>query len=483
MLLHAAFPRPAAAVHPSFRRPHPRLPLPDRCWTLALGILVAVAYSLVGLRIHHRLGTGMDLAIFDQGVRTLAAGHLPTSSMKAVGMNLWGDHFHPVILLAAPAYWLRPKAGTLVVVQAIALGLTCATLARCALRMLPGRRFTAGVLGLSLAAAPGVQSAMTFDVHEVGLGMPLVALAAAALVERRWGSLAGWSVAVLLIKEDAGLVVLGLAAAAFVLGARWLALGLAAVALVWTALVVRVVIPALSPTGRWLYGGAVHGPTESLASVVASLDGRSGLWWAVALMLAAGGFLALRSPLVLAVLPALAVRATSGNPFYWGMSYHYNLLPSVLLAFAVLDGLRRSRARTWWTMVLLGVALHGLASGQARDEYTRPVDSARMDDASRALAAVPSGAPVAADVYLTAHLTASHPITQKLLPPRFTDDLGAPVAVDWVVLDTGSRSYGGAAGWTPAALDHFRASGFVVDRVVGEFVVLHRVGGGPPGSD
>ena len=99
-------------------------------WPVALVFSAVAGFgSALSLYLHASLRTGMDLAIFDQAVRALSQGEAPVSAMKG-GMNLWGDHFHPVILLAAPAYWLRPKAGTLVVVQAIALGLTCATLAR-----------------------------------------------------------------------------------------------------------------------------------------------------------------------------------------------------------------------------------------------------------------------------------------------------------------------------------------------------------------
>lgn len=193
------------------------------------------------------------------------------------------------------------------------------------------------------------------------------------------------------------------------------------------------------------------------------------------MMLSAVAFLSLRSPVLLAVVPALVSRAASGNPSYWGNDFHYNLVPSVILAFAVLDAVRRMRHWHLWAWVLLALSLLGIACGKATDEALHSTDPARLDDARRAMAIVPEGAPVAADFYLTPHLTAAHPVTQKLLPPNFTDDLGEPIRPEWVVVDLGSRSYGGASGWAPQAIAHFSQQGFVVHEHVGDFVVLRHM--------
>ncbi|GAB2470898.1 hypothetical protein GCM10027030_01950 [Luteococcus sediminum] len=236
-----------------------------------VGLLVSVAYSWLATRIHARLGTGMDLAIFDQGVRTLALGTWPTSSMKAVAMNLWGDHLHPIILGAVPAYWVRPDPTTLLVLQAACLGLACAILVHTACRLLPGQRLLPVALGLSLAGAPGVQSGMTFDVHEVGFGLPVLALALSALLLERWRPFMLWSLALLLTKEDAGLLVLGLALVAVVKGARRQAVVLMVAATSWTWFAVQVVIPRFSPSGSWLYADKVQDTGQSLRSIVLSM--------------------------------------------------------------------------------------------------------------------------------------------------------------------------------------------------------------------
>lgn len=472
-------PSPAPALR------HPTSPGPRDVWCPVLvGLLVAAGHAAVSLRIYSHLGCGMDLAIFDQSVRSLSQGHWPTSAMKSAGMNLWGDHFHPVIVLAAPLYWLWDDPRMLLIAQAMALGVGCAVLVRTAQRLVPGRGPVpvAVLLGLGLAAAPGTQWAMVFDVHEVAFGVPLLALSLAALLEERWCAFTAWSLAVLLVKEDAGLLVAGLGGVVFLMGRRRLGATLAAVAMAWTGLVLVVIIPALSPTGQWLYRGAVGGPRASLHHVSQALLSPGLLTGTVAVMLLATGLVALRSPLPLALLPSLAARSISGNPAYWGITYHYNLLPSVVLAFATLDGMRRfaprarQRATALLVMAVMCSARYGAVGLRLRDH----VDPGRVDAARGALGVVPPGAPVAADVFLTPHLTREHPVTQQVRPAwppgraDYRDDIGRPLAARWLVLDRNSASHGGAEHWLPQALDHFHREGWRTVHDRDGFVVLTR---------
>lgn len=445
-----------------------------------LGAVVAGTYSLIGFHLHANLFTGMDLTIFDQAVRNLTHFHAPVAPMKAVGMNLWGDHFHPAIIAFVPLYWIWDDPRMLLIGQALGLGLACAVIVRTAVRRLSGHLpdaalLPAGVLlALALATSAGVQFALVFDAHEVAVGVPLLAFAMAALVDGRTRTAVAWSLALLLVKEDASFFVIGVAA---VLATRrqWRpAALLAGIVTVWTALAFGVIIPALSPANRWLYSGSLGTPAEIADHLEGALARPGTLTVTATILLAGTAFAAVRSPLALVVLPNLAIRAMSGNQSYWICAYHYSLLPAVALGFAAVDGIARVRsivARGAFIGALVVVVLLGVHCGPAKPWFDRS-DAPRIAAAERALAQVPAGAPVAADVYLTSHLRENHPITQQVRPPAYTDDLGGPLAAQWLVLDRYTPSQGGADGWVPQALDHYLQAGWQIRYDRDGFVVL-----------
>ena len=66
---------------------------------------------------------GYDLGIFDQVVRQYALFNAPLSSVKGVDFHILGDHFHPILALLAPFYWVWPDPRMLGVVMALFLTL------------------------------------------------------------------------------------------------------------------------------------------------------------------------------------------------------------------------------------------------------------------------------------------------------------------------------------------------------------------------
>ncbi len=91
---------------------------------VAIGVTAAlfgVGYALYGLFRHWHFGSSaFDLGIFDQAVWHLSRLELPASTIKGVS-NLFGDHFHPVIALFAPLYWIASGPETLIAAQAALL--------------------------------------------------------------------------------------------------------------------------------------------------------------------------------------------------------------------------------------------------------------------------------------------------------------------------------------------------------------------------
>ena len=78
----------------------------------------ATIYVLLSVYKHWHFGSGFDLAIFDQAVWHLSRFEIPASSIRGFP-NLFGDHFHPILLVLAPLYRIAPAAETLIVTQAV----------------------------------------------------------------------------------------------------------------------------------------------------------------------------------------------------------------------------------------------------------------------------------------------------------------------------------------------------------------------------
>lgn len=140
-------------------------------WLVAL---MTVAYSFFGILRHWHLQSGYDLAIFDQAVWHYSRFETPANTISGHA-HILAEHFHPILVLLAPLYWVLPRAETLLVAQAFLLSASAVPVYR-----LARERIGAG-LGLAMSAAYvlfwGIQKAAAFDFHELALAPLLIALA------------------------------------------------------------------------------------------------------------------------------------------------------------------------------------------------------------------------------------------------------------------------------------------------------------------
>src|SRR5260370_13421911 len=97
-----------------------------RAWVAAMTVAATAIYAGFGLVQQARFRTTTyDLVIFDQAVRSYA--HLQPGIAIVKGIHngggphfsILGDHWSPVIALAAPFYWLYDGPQTLLVLQGI----------------------------------------------------------------------------------------------------------------------------------------------------------------------------------------------------------------------------------------------------------------------------------------------------------------------------------------------------------------------------
>lgn len=386
-------------------------------------LLCAALYVVIALRRFAQAeAASWDNAIFEEAIRGYGRFGPPIVDIKGPDFNLLGDHFSPVIALLGPVYRLLPHAQTLLIAQALLFAGSVYVVSAVAARTLPPGPAAAvgGAYGLSF----GLQSAIVAEFHEIAFGVPLVALAGAAFVERRFGAVVGWSVPLVFVKEDLGLTIVAIGAALFLVGERvrgiWLAFA-GAVAMVVTML---VVIPHFRDGTGYAYALGGAGPLANLLDE----PGRKAL--TLLLTGCVGGLVGVLSPWALVAVPTLAWRFAADNPFYWGTDFHYGALLMPVMATAAIDVLRRHRwAIVPGTAVLVAVTAYLFGDSPARTYLDRDAwePTSRQIAAEAVLDTVPRRVRVDSDIGLMIHLVTDRDVT-------FIGTPGNAVP-DWVVLD------------------------------------------------
>jgi uncharacterized membrane protein len=317
-------------------------------WLIALAVFAA--YVPISVFRYLRLDpTSWDLGIFTEYVKQYAHLRAPVVDIRGAGFNLLGDHFHPIVALIAPFFRIFPSPITLLVAQALLTAVSVVPVSRAAADKLgtgAGR-----AIGTAYGFSWGLQQMVNYDFHEIAFAVPLLACSLSSLVRGRTRAAVWWALPLVFVKEDQGftLAAIGLVMAlaykrprAGLLVATW---GLA-----WSLVEIIVIIPHFSPTHHYLYwadGGAVSpvGGHFSVTGVFSQLMvGSSTKLPTLVLILLPTAFLALRSPLVLAALPSLALRFIGTNSFYWGTDWHYNATVMPIVFIAAIDGIARIRA-------------------------------------------------------------------------------------------------------------------------------------------
>jgi uncharacterized membrane protein len=315
------------------------------CGLLALVAAITLLESVASIIRQVHLQSGIDTAIFDQAVWHYSRFEAPYSSIKFG--NLLGDHFHPVVALLAPLYWIWSDPRMLLIAQSLLVAVSIIPVFLFAESRLgrPGAYLLAG----AYAAFWGLQVGVLFEFHEVAFAPLLIALAILLADRRRWGWF--WVVVVLLlcVKEDLSIFVafLGL----YLLTRREVRHGIAlvVVGIAWYELATRVFIPHFAHGHGyeyWSYGELGNNPLDAIWALVQApwrvfTIGFSPAqkWHTMVELLAPFLFLSLWSRLFLLAVPLFAERFLSTTHPLWTASFHYSLAIAPVLAMAAAAGL------------------------------------------------------------------------------------------------------------------------------------------------
>ena len=242
---------------------------------LLLAAAVMALYTYYSLQqMKHWVTPSWDLAIFTQMAQAYSHFSVPIVPIKGPDFNLWGDHFHPILVLLGPIYALFPSPTTLLVVQnalvafasfaivgftqrafALAQKAEDAQKTEDAQKNEPAQNaqsaklqsviptITGLLLGAGFALSFGVQQAIAAQFHEVAFAVPLLAMSLGYLVlasrvsgterARYLAYACWWSLPIAFVKEDMGITVAAIGLIIFIRTG-------------WLSIAVDILMPRLS---------------------------------------------------------------------------------------------------------------------------------------------------------------------------------------------------------------------------------------------
>jgi len=202
--------------------------------TVAAGILTfaaAAGYSAVSIFRHDHFGSTVDLAAQSQTVWGYSRLEIIPNTIVGIP-NLLGDHFHPVLFLLAPLYWIWNSPEVLLIAQAVLLALAAFPI------FLWGRERLGAVAGLAFMAAFllywGILGGMEFDFHHIVFAVAALSWALYAALTRRNRLLWAMVAVAMLSREDVPLTLAALGFYIAVVQRRYvLGAAMAGVNVVW----------------------------------------------------------------------------------------------------------------------------------------------------------------------------------------------------------------------------------------------------------
>jgi len=397
-----------------------------RMLLLILFLADTFLYSALSILRHRHFVSGWDLAVFDQAIWLYSRFYSPDVTVRFNRPeNILGDHFHPIVALLSPFSWIMNGAEGILLAQSLIV----------ALSVIPIFLFTARRLGngaawlfaLSYSIFWGIQETVEFGFHEIAFAIPLIAFAIYYIdLRKRWGYFICFFL-MLLTKESMGAIVAFFGIYLLLLR-RYKdgLLSLSAGAVTFPVLT-KIIIPFFSGRNHdyWTYDAL--GP--DLIAAVKTIIRKP---WLVAqimttpvtklhtIWLIFSPFLlvSLFSPLMVLFIPIFAERFLSSRLVFWEPLYHYNATVTPLVAMAAADGLwritrriKRDRVRKlavqFAALAILIINLC-LLPRLPLWKLTSPDYwqlSERDRDGQAAVATIPAGESVAAQISIAPHLT------------------------------------------------------------------------------
>lgn len=401
-------------------------------------------YSALSILRHRHFETGWDLAVFDQAIWLYSRLDSPQVTVRFNRPeNVLGDHFHPIVATLSPLCWVINGAEAILIGQAFLVALSVVPVFLFTARRLG--RGNAWLFALSYSLFWGMQETVRFEFHEIAFAIPLIAFAIYFIDLRKPAGYFACFLLMMLTKESMPALVAFFGI--YLLLLRRYVDGLVSLTLgaLTFPLMTKVVIPFFS--GRfydyWTYDALgpdltsalktlLRRPWVALQLLVSPVTKLRTIWLIFSPFLC----LSLFSPLMILFVPIFAERFLSSRIIFWGPLYHYNATVTPIVAMAAADGLwritklvrRESVRKLCAGLPVAGILVINLymLPGLPLWELTSPAYwrlTARDLDGRAALAMIPPGVSVAAQIPIAPHLThrrGIYIIHPTITPPTVT---------------------------------------------------------------
>jgi uncharacterized membrane protein len=401
---------------------------------VVLVLLYAAFFTWLAIQRHRSFDSGgFDLGVYDQVVWNTLQGRIFFYTTTGVPLLHLSNHADPILLLLAPFYLVHTGPETLILLQALVIGL-----GGLPLFWLGRERLESDIVGLSLLGAyllfPALQVVTLSDFHPPALAVGFLMYAFYFLLRKKPVGVLVFAVLAMACKEQIPLIVIMMGLYALFYQRSWrlglIVIGLAAA---WFAVVMYWVIPAFSVTGGHIFldyyadlGGT---PAEIVVTaithpglVLRNLWQPEKLTYLRDVLLPFAGLPVVGLPATLVGAPAFAINLLSAKPaMHDATQGHYTADLAPWLAWGAFFGVSYVRAgvRRWWpgrerapiigvSLVMLAVSLswqvyHGFSPLALHPPRWSVSDHDRM--AQRFLDQIPADASVAAQGELYPHLS------------------------------------------------------------------------------
>jgi uncharacterized membrane protein len=217
----------------------------------------AAFFSALALTKHFAFQThGFDLGNYDQAVwNTIRGRLLVCTNWPPFGESRLAYHVEPILLLVAPLYLLHDGPETLLVLQAVVVGLGAWPVAQIARRRL-NSPWAGPLFAVVYLLYPALEAGPVFEFHAVTLASAFLAMALYAVEVERYRAFVLWSVLAAACKEEMSLLVamlgiyLALRHRRYTTGAVTVLLAVG-----WFLLCVQVILPFFNLEGKSAHVG------------------------------------------------------------------------------------------------------------------------------------------------------------------------------------------------------------------------------------